>query len=74
MLAVLGGHGTAREILHERIGALGERGLKLDHGLNDTISFSAAFRRKRLGLFQRRENGHGRPDIGRGARCLLRRN
>ncbi len=65
-LAVFSGKGLVRKILHGAVRALRKSGLELDHGLNDTIGFPAAFRWKNLGLFERRENCHSRSDMRRG--------
>lgn len=67
LLAMFAGNGMVSKILHGAVCALREGGLELDDGLNDTIGFPGTFRRKDLCLFERRENSHGRSDIGRSA-------
>lgn len=58
LFAVFVGEGALRKILYGAVRALCEGGLKLNDRLNDAIGFPAAFRRKDLCLFERRENCH----------------
>jgi hypothetical protein len=64
---VFTGHGMVDKIPDEAVRALREDGLELDDGLNDTIRFAAAFRRKDLCFLERRENRHGGSDMRRRA-------
>lgn len=70
--AVFAGHGMVDKIMNEAVRALREGGLELDDGLNDTIRFTAAFRRQDLCLLERRKNRHGGSDMRRRACRPLR--